>query len=438
MGEMKNSYTVPAFVSKLWTLVDAHSTNDLICWSQDGCSFLVQDELRFSKEVLPLYFKHSNMTSFVRQLNMYGFHKVVHVDADLLRAGGQVDRVEFQHENFRKAQPHLLGLIRRRVSVSRGIEEGGQVSQLLVQVSHVRGWQDSSDIKLMALCSDNESLWRELDSLRRQYQQQHKIIGKIIKFIINSVQSNGLNGCKRRLPMIDNSGEFQSAPKYARSFNVNSNLNASSLQEIPSLQELDVPPGDVYSNGMVISNITHLMDSTSEPTIEPVSESLPTPLSTFLSPASPALPTVELAFSLLDEPAAQDSEELPLERNDVSDPLALIDSSLEAIRCCDSPSPDLESFSKLLSPRCHISAVKDSEDTETKRRNRAQNGADMLSQTDTVLKQKYMQQDSGLDQEIYDGGEYSDLLPSLMQLAQEASSLSFSTATLPLELSFVI
>uniref|UniRef100_A0A9J7ZFM7 Si:dkey-18a10.3 n=1 Tax=Cyprinus carpio carpio TaxID=630221 RepID=A0A9J7ZFM7_CYPCA len=189
---MKHSHCVPAFVSKLWALVEAPSTDNLICWSQDGCSFLVQDEQRFSKEVLPLYFKHSNMTSFVRQLNMYGFHKVVHMDAGLPKADSQVDCVEFQHENFQRAQPHLLGLIRRKVSISRGVKEGGQVPQVLIQVSHVRGWQDSSDLKLMALCRDHESLWRELDSLKQNYQQQHKIIRKVngntfVNYINNNI-----------------------------------------------------------------------------------------------------------------------------------------------------------------------------------------------------------------------------------------------------------
>ncbi|KAM4802185.1 heat shock factor protein 1-like [Urocitellus parryii] len=41
--------------------------------ARNGQSFLVLDEQRFAKEILPKYFKHNNMASFVRQLNMYGF-----------------------------------------------------------------------------------------------------------------------------------------------------------------------------------------------------------------------------------------------------------------------------------------------------------------------------------------------------------------------------
>lgn len=37
------------------------------------------------------------------------------MDAGLPKSDGEADGVEFRHENFRKAQPHLLGLIRRKV-----------------------------------------------------------------------------------------------------------------------------------------------------------------------------------------------------------------------------------------------------------------------------------------------------------------------------------
>ena len=45
------------------------------CFSflQSGKSFHVFDQGRFAKEILPLYFKHSNIASFIRQLNMCKF-----------------------------------------------------------------------------------------------------------------------------------------------------------------------------------------------------------------------------------------------------------------------------------------------------------------------------------------------------------------------------
>ena len=51
--------------------------DDHICWTEDGSSFRIRDQSQFASALLPYYYKHSNMASFVRQLNMYGFHKVI-------------------------------------------------------------------------------------------------------------------------------------------------------------------------------------------------------------------------------------------------------------------------------------------------------------------------------------------------------------------------
>ena len=66
-----SSTNVPAFVAKLWSLVDDEQTNELINWGTDGKSFHLYDHFRFAKEILPLFFKHSNLSSFIRQLNMF-------------------------------------------------------------------------------------------------------------------------------------------------------------------------------------------------------------------------------------------------------------------------------------------------------------------------------------------------------------------------------
>lgn len=58
------------------SMVDDPSTNNSIRWLESGDGFLLVNAEVFAKDVLPLYFKHNNFATFVRQLNMYDFSKV--------------------------------------------------------------------------------------------------------------------------------------------------------------------------------------------------------------------------------------------------------------------------------------------------------------------------------------------------------------------------
>ena len=64
------SPSVPAFIAKLWALVEERSTDPVVKWSASGESFLIYDTSGLSKNLLPQYFKHNNYSSFIRQLNM--------------------------------------------------------------------------------------------------------------------------------------------------------------------------------------------------------------------------------------------------------------------------------------------------------------------------------------------------------------------------------
>nr|KAF6406921.1 heat shock transcription factor 4 [Molossus molossus] len=200
---------VPAFLSKLWALVGDPSTDHLIRWSPSGTSFLVSDQSGFAKEVLPKYFKHSNMASFVRQLNMYGFRKVVSIEqGGLLRP--ERDHVEFQHPSFVQGCEQLLERVRRKVPAlhrddSRWRPE--DLSRLLGDVQALRGVQESTEARLRELRQQNETLWREVVTLRQSHGQQHRVIGKLIQCLFGPLQTGSSSvGAKRKLSLMLDEG----------------------------------------------------------------------------------------------------------------------------------------------------------------------------------------------------------------------------------------
>jgi hypothetical protein len=84
-------------------------------WSNDGLTFVVKESKKFQDDCIPKYFKHNNFSSFVRQLNFYGFHKV---KSDPLRIEKAETSEEskywkFHHEKFQRGRPDLLSEIRR-------------------------------------------------------------------------------------------------------------------------------------------------------------------------------------------------------------------------------------------------------------------------------------------------------------------------------------
>jgi len=117
------------FIAKTYGIVN--SDEPTACWVRGGKSFVILDPKKFSKTVLPKYFKHNKLTSFVRQLNFYGFHKI-RIDPSALRTTENIDSegssdtetktrndiICFQHKFFQANQPKLLENIQRATKQS--------------------------------------------------------------------------------------------------------------------------------------------------------------------------------------------------------------------------------------------------------------------------------------------------------------------------------
>ncbi|KZO99432.1 hypothetical protein CALVIDRAFT_477256, partial [Calocera viscosa TUFC12733] len=193
---------VPAFLNKLATMVSDPDTDDLIRWSDDGESFFVPNHERFGRELLPKFFKHGNFSSFVRQLNMYGFHKVPHLQQGVLKNETESELWQFSNPNFKRDFPDLLPLIARKKGTLNmeerdedgniipgtggGLRSGGSSLDLRTianGISSIRRHQNAISNELKELQNSNSALWQEALAARERHQQHQETINKILRFL---------------------------------------------------------------------------------------------------------------------------------------------------------------------------------------------------------------------------------------------------------------
>lgn len=83
--------------------VEGAGRSDVISFVASGRAFAIHKPDKFFKDIVPLYFRQSRLSSFKRQLNLYGF--------ELINTGPA--RGGYFHELFVKDRPELCRRMRR-------------------------------------------------------------------------------------------------------------------------------------------------------------------------------------------------------------------------------------------------------------------------------------------------------------------------------------
>ncbi|XP_009363199.1 heat stress transcription factor B-3 [Pyrus x bretschneideri] len=172
----------PPFLLKTYMLVEDPATDDVISWNDDGSAFVVWQTAEFARDLLPTLFKHSNFSSFVRQLNTYGFRKV------------STNRWEFCNDKFRKGEKDQLCDIRRRKAwatkqqpINNAVTQQAGAAVLLPNEfdEDQRSSSTSSSSEFSSLVDENKRLKQEngvlsseLTSMKRKCKELLDLVAK--------------------------------------------------------------------------------------------------------------------------------------------------------------------------------------------------------------------------------------------------------------------
>ncbi|XP_038905576.1 heat stress transcription factor A-3 [Benincasa hispida] len=169
---------VPPFLWKTFDIVEDPALDPIVSWGSKGQSFVVWDPVEFSRVILPSNFKHNNFSSFVRQLNTYGFRKI------------DTDKWEFANEAFQRGKKYLLKNIQRRKSPHSqqignliGPSIGGGKSGLEDEIGRLKKERSMLMQEVVELQQQQKGTAQHVNTVNRRLQSAEQRQKQMISFL---------------------------------------------------------------------------------------------------------------------------------------------------------------------------------------------------------------------------------------------------------------
>ena len=178
----KKALSANSFLIKLYEILTNDEFNHTIKWTEEGKSFEINNYQSFVNEILPKYFKHKNFSSFIRQLNMYDFHKV------------PGDCYIFSHPLFIEGCPANLSNIKRKNSSAK--PEKNPDDEIVIKIRKLRennGVLEHTVEKLENMYNEVTSFNQVLISHLLKCQDREQNLQEVLRLSMNYLKVNKMS-----------------------------------------------------------------------------------------------------------------------------------------------------------------------------------------------------------------------------------------------------
>lgn len=189
MMEHPNSHSIThrqnknSFPAKLHRILANPEFSAIISWLPHGRSWRIVKRDEFEQRILPRYFRHNNLASFMRQVNGWGF----------LRMTRGLDRNSYYHEKFLRGKSILCKQMQRPSSENVRLLRSASIDKPEPNFYEMSKKNPLPEEKFEALLET--SVDRKMSSIYQDYGNfQHNLCSKIHKVThsCGDLQPNGV------------------------------------------------------------------------------------------------------------------------------------------------------------------------------------------------------------------------------------------------------
>ena len=186
--KIKNESKPDNFLLKLYNILNNKENSKIIHWSQDGSFIVINNIHSLSQKVLPIYFNHQNYSSFVRQLNLYNFHKI--------RTNPNNNDQYFIHEYFNKSKTQKEIMSFKRKAKINGEKKNKYLfsqredSKIKHTIIDKEKKENKNLYENFDLIGTDETKFKKYESIIKEGNLNYDLQKKMLLFLLNKSKEN--------------------------------------------------------------------------------------------------------------------------------------------------------------------------------------------------------------------------------------------------------